>query len=158
MTPEIKDIEPITLVGVCVKTTLATDNPVSYWRPFKMQLGEIESALTEQFYSVSIMDMVRGPFTPQTEFEKWAAVEVKEVKDFPTDMQVLVIPKGKYAVFTHRGLASNYPITARYIYGEWIPNSEYEIDNRPHFMVMHKDYRPNDENATELVYIPIKIK
>jgi AraC family transcriptional regulator len=156
MTAEIEYIEAKTLVGVKVTTSLATDRPESYWRPFKMRLSEIDNALTEQFFSVSIMDMRSGPFTPTTEFEKWAAVEVSNITSVPVGMEVLEIPSGKYAVFVYKGLAKDFPDTARFIYGQWIPNSGHEIDNRPHFMVMGKDYRPDDPNATELVYVPIK--
>ena len=156
MTPKIESIQSKLLVGIRVKTTLTTDNPVVYWKPFKMGLSEIENAITDKFYSVQIMDKMDGPFTPDTTFEKWAAAEVSHLGNVPNGMETLRLPEGKYAIFTHKGTPASFPQTMQYIFGEWIPNSEYKVDNRPHFEVMDKDYRIDDENAEELVYVPIR--
>ncbi|MEP1984886.1 MAG: GyrI-like domain-containing protein, partial [Maribacter dokdonensis] len=41
---------------------------------------------------------------------------------------------------------------------EWIPNSEYQLDGRPHFEVLGAKYKNNDPNSEEEVWIPIKAK
>ena len=135
---------------------MSTDNPISYWKPFKIGLSAIENTITERFYSVQIIDKTDSPFTANTEFEKWAAVEVSQLGHVPNGMETLRIPEGKYAVFTHKGTATSFPQTMQFIFGKWIPNSEYQEDNRPHFEIMDKDYRTDDEHAEELVYVPIK--
>ena len=93
---------------------------------------------------------------PTTAFDEWAVVEVSGIEDLPDGMDSHVLPGGAYAVFVHRGPAATFPETARHIYGTWLPNSAYELDNRPHFAVMPADYRPDDMEAEEEFWIPIR--
>ena len=155
--PTIQAIAAKTLVGIQVRTTLATDNPVSYWKPFKMGLSKIENALTDRFYSIQTYDALDfDTFSPQTEFTKWAAVEVSGLDNIPEGMAAFELPAGNYSVFKHKGTPTSFHLTTQYIFDSWLPNSEYELDNRPRFELMDKDYVPTDANAKELVYIPIK--
>jgi AraC family transcriptional regulator len=61
-----------------------------------------------------------------------------------------------YAVFTHRGPASTFARTAGYIYGVWLPASDYMLDARPHLAVMGPDYDPQDPEAEEEVWVPVR--
>ncbi|MFN9597179.1 MAG: GyrI-like domain-containing protein, partial [Bacteroidota bacterium] len=45
--------------------------------------------------------------------------------------------------------------TFHHIFNEWIPNSEFNIDQRPHFEIMPEGYKADDPNAMEEVWIPI---
>ncbi|AVK84874.1 AraC family transcriptional regulator [Lysinibacillus sp. B2A1] len=66
------------------------------------------------------------------------------------------IPEGKYAVFTMNGTAESIQNTRRYIYGVWLPNSNYERNEGPDFEitdVVNSAY-PNDMKMK--IYIPIK--
>ncbi len=65
-------------------------------------------------------------------------------------------PSGLYAVFIHKGDASTAPKTFEYIFGTWLPNSEYLLDNRPHFEILGEKYKNEDPNSEEEVWIPIK--
>jgi len=86
------------LVGKRNRATIANDVPASYWRPFKMNLKEIQNALSDKFYSVQTFDGVDfQKFTTETQFDKWAAVEVSEIGHIPEGLEVIHIPKGKYA-------------------------------------------------------------
>jgi AraC family transcriptional regulator len=62
---------------------------------------------------------------------------------------------GDYAVFNYRGSSAD-PRIFQYIYGEWIPNSEYVLDDRPHFEILGEKYKNNDPNSEEEIWIPIK--
>ncbi|MFM9945765.1 MAG: GyrI-like domain-containing protein, partial [Bacteroidia bacterium] len=44
------------------------------------------------------------------------------------------------------------------IYGTWIPNSEYNLDNRPHFEILGEKYKNNHPDSEEEIWIPIKPK
>lgn len=141
-----------------VQTTLSQQDPATLWGNFMPRRNEITNRLGKDFYSVQIFEAGLGvrSFTPQTKFDKWAAVEVSDFSNVPTGMDFHELSGGEYAVFIHRGLPSDFPKTAKYIFGEWLPNSEYELDDREHFEIMGEDYRPNDPNATEEVWVPIK--
>jgi AraC family transcriptional regulator len=83
-------------------------------------------------------------------------VEVSSMADVPSDMEIYDLQGGKYAVFNHQGPASEASKTMRYIFGEWIPNSEYTLDDREHFEVLPEGYNPMDPQATEEIWVPVK--
>jgi AraC family transcriptional regulator len=71
-------------------------------------------------------------------------------------MEPLALPGGLYAVFLYHGAASQADQTFQYIFGTWIPNSGYSLDNRPHFEILGKKYKNEDPDSEEEIWIPIK--
>jgi AraC family transcriptional regulator len=62
-----------------------------------------------------------------------------------------------YAVFKHKGATSSFHLTSDYIFNHWIPQSEYELDHRPHFEILGDQYLgPDNPESEEEVWIPIK--
>lgn len=156
--PRIVTISDIKLVGKRIRTTLANDQTRELWRSFHPHAANIEDKTNSGLYSVQVFDdeLSFENFTPETSFEKWAAVEVNDFSELTNGMENYTLPGGKYAVFIHKGLPSDFPKTSRYIHTEWLPNTFYELDNRPHFEVMKDDYDPTDPEAEEEVWIPIR--
>jgi AraC family transcriptional regulator len=76
----------------------------------------------------------------------------------PENMEGFTLMEGLYAVFLHKNAISTPEKTFGFIYGAWIPNSEYELDNRPHFEVLGEKYRNNDISSEEEIWIPIRLK
>jgi AraC family transcriptional regulator len=110
-------------------------------------------------FSISVFDAgYFSVFSPLTEFDKWAAVLVSDHAPVPTGMEILTIPAGLYAVFIYKGPASAGAAFFQYIYGRWIPGSEYELDNRPHFEVLGDKYKNEHPDSEEEVWIPVRIK
>ena len=145
------------LVGMHSTTSQAEDNTRALWQGFMPRRGEVAHRVGVDVISVQQFDGALKPedFTATTEWEKWAAVEVTQLEAIPEGMEVLVLKPGKYGVFLHRGPASAFPRTMQFIFGEWLPQSEYELDNRERFEVLKPDYRPDDPDAEEEVWIPI---
>lgn len=159
--PEIIELNKTYVVGIRIRTTLAENKTFELWRAFKPRVGEIKGRLNNDFYSIQQFE--RGlqfeHVTPLTPFFKWAAVEVDPGEaNIPAGMQPFSIPEGKYAVFIHNGLAGEFPKTLQYIFGQWLPSSSYSLDDRPQFEIMTKEYRPDDPEAMEEVWIPLKQK
>lgn len=96
-------------------------------------------------------------FKPTNVFVKWAAVEVSQVDSIPEGMQRFDLPGGLYAVFDYKGSSSD-PRIFQYIFGTWLPDSEYALDDRPHFEVLGNKYKNNDPASEEEIWIPIKLK
>ena len=110
--------------------------------------GEVKNRVSNDF--VSLQKYGRNwYFFPGKRFEKWALVEISSIVDVPSDMEIYDLRDGKYAVFNHQGPASEVLKTMRYIIGEWIPKSEYTLDDREHFEVLTEGYNPMDPQATE---------
>jgi len=157
--PRIEIKDKTTLLGINVKTSLSDDKTGLLWQSFMPRVKDIDNRLGNEFYSLQIYSnsFTQGIFTPETIFTKWAGVRVKEESQIPDGMEMLQIPKSKYAVFLHTGLASNFPSLANYIYSEWIPSSPYTLDDRPHFEIMGDKYLGHlDPQSEEEVWIPIK--
>jgi AraC family transcriptional regulator len=158
--PQILEIDDKHLIGIRIETSLSQNNAVVFWRQFMPKKKEIKNVIGPELYSVQVYsnDFSISQFSPITKFEKWAAVEVESHESIPDSMEALTLPGGLYAVFNHRGAAATFHETAAYIFDQWLPQSEYELDNRPHFEVMGEGYPgPNDLSAEEEVWIPIKL-
>lgn len=146
------------LVGMNIRTSLSDNRTFKLWSTFKPRVREITNRKNSDFYSIQIFDgdLAIDKFTPQTVFEKWAAVEVDSFEQVPDGLKTFTIPAGRYALFIHKGLPEMFPKTSQYIFEEWLPSSGFELDNRPHLEIMDKNYRPDDQQAEEQVWIPVK--
>jgi AraC family transcriptional regulator len=58
--------------------------------------------------------------------------------------------------FYYKGSSTDTRIF-QHIFETWLPQSGYELDNRPHFEVLGEKYRNNDPESEEDIYIPIKV-
>ncbi|WP_306639480.1 GyrI-like domain-containing protein [Sanyastnella coralliicola] len=94
-------------------------------------------------------------FNPARKFEKWALVEVNSFDMIPEGLQTFELEGGLYAVFDYKG-SSNDPSVFQYIFSQWIPQSAYAVDDRPHFEVLGANYRNDDPESEEEIWIPIK--
>lgn len=103
-----------------------------------------------QIYGISYFKELK----PESEFEKWATVEVSDFENVPDNMETFLLREGLYAVFDYKGSSSDGSIY-EYIFWQWLPNSPYQIDDRPHFEVLGKKYKNNDPSSEEEIWIPI---
>ena len=71
-------------------------------------------------------------------------------------MESIASPEGLYAVFVHKGPASEGPRTYQNIFATWLPNSDFILDNRPHFAIMGEKYKREDSDSEEELWIPVK--
>lgn len=158
MEGEVIEIEALKLVGMEVSTSFAADKTAQLWSSFMPQRKLIKNALSTDLYSVNLYPSVFSleNFSPQQEFTKWAVVPVSSHNEVPSEMKAYQIEAGKYARFKHIGPAHTFPKTMAFILGEWLPQNNLEVDDRPHFEVLQPGYNPMDKNAKEWVYIPVK--
>ena len=131
---------------------------VVLWKQFMPLYKSINSRVDDNFYSLQVydrllkMDKIKG----SDSFTKWALVEVFDFNAIPNSMEEFNLEGGLYAVFLHKGLGSEFAKTMNYIYGDWLPKSKYEIDNRPHFELLGAKYKNQRPDSEEEVWIPIK--
>jgi len=91
------------------------------------------------------------------EFEKWALVEVPDFEHIPDGMNIFNLESGLYAVFQYRGLNTDNRIF-RYIFNKWLPQSGFELDERPHFEVLGEKYKNGSPDSEEEIWIPVRTK
>jgi AraC family transcriptional regulator len=159
MQPRIVVLEEMKLVGKKIRMSLTNNKTRELWQSFMTRRKEITNNTGSELYSVEVYEAAYFiNFNPHTEFDKWAAIEVKDFDTVPNDMETITIPVGRYAVFTHKGPASTGPKTLQYIFQTWLPNSSYTLDNRHHFEIMGTNYKGEDPDSEEELWIPIKPK
>jgi AraC family transcriptional regulator len=153
----IKNLAGKKLIGKRMTMSFSGDRTGDLWRSFMPRRKEIKNSIGAELYSIQNY----GPswfdnFNPDALFEKWAAIEVSDFDTVPDEMETLFLPEGLYAVFLYKGAASEAGPTFQYIIGKWLPASEYELDNRPHFEILGDKYRNEDPASEEEIWIPIK--
>lgn len=160
MEPRITKINPKLLIGKRLRMSVANDRTGELWQSFMPRRNEILQAANKFLYSVQVFESEKyfERFSPTAEFDKWAAVEVSDLRNIPAEMEALEIPEGMYAVFNYKGPANAALPFFQYIFQEWIPNSEYTVDNRPHFALMGEKYRGNSPDSEEEIWVPVKRK
>tara|TARA_R100000935_G_C2832225_1_gene165816 strand:- start:940 stop:1422 length:483 start_codon:yes stop_codon:yes gene_type:complete len=160
MQARFESISQIKLVGKSIKMSFSNNQTPSLWKSFMPHRNEIPNSLNTKLFSVEVYNTENffKDFDPKIEFEKWAAVEVSNFENIPIGMQRLIIPSGKYAVFNYVGKGSEASKAYQSIFQGWFPTSNYQLDNRPHFAVMGKNYKNEDPNSQEELWFPIKEK
>lgn len=160
MQPRIEFLAEKKLIGARTRMSFSKNTTRELWRGFMPRRKEILYSTGRELFSVEVYDNVLffENFNPEAEFEKWAAVEVSDLKHVPEGMETLLIPPGSYAVFIHKGPAGEGQKTYEYIFRTWLPASIYTLDNRPHFALMGEKYKNDDPDSEEEIWIPVKLK
>ncbi|MBF4506022.1 GyrI-like domain-containing protein [Flavobacterium sp. JLP] len=157
MEAQIRTLAEKKLIGKHIIMSFTENKTFQLWSGFMPRRKEIKNTVDTILYSLEVFKEGHfDNFNPEKTFQKWAAVEVTDYKDIPSEMETLVIPTGLYAVFMHYGPATDAHKTYHSIFTEWLPNSEYTVDDRPHFAVMDERYKKDDPASEEEIWIPIK--
>jgi AraC family transcriptional regulator len=156
MQPSLKTIPSKKLVGMKLVMSFADNKTGQLWQRFMPKRNEIRNNLTTDLISLQIY-LPGFDFSPNTQFEKWAAIEVSDFEHVPDGMESFLLPEGLYAVFHYKGSSMDTRIF-QYIFGEWLPKSGYQLDNRPHFEVLGEKYKNASPDSEEEIWIPVKLK
>jgi len=158
MTPRIVIANEKKLIGKRLIMSFSDYKVGELWKNFMPRRKEINNSLSSDLISMTVYKPTHFlNFSPTNEFEKWAAIEVSDFDNVPSEMETFTLAGGLYAVFDYKGLNTDDSIF-RYIFGEWIPSSDYDLDNRPHFEILGDKYKNNDPASEEEIWIPIKRK
>lgn len=156
MQPRIINLAAKKLIGKHLKMSLTNNKTGQLWGQFAPSIKTIVHRTSIDKISMQIYptDYYKN-FSPTTEFEKWATVEVSNYDHIPNGMESFNLEGGLYAVFDYKGSSADASIF-QYIFWQWLPNSIYQVDNRPHFEVLGTKYKNNDPNSEEEIWIPIR--
>ena len=157
--PTIQTLPQKKLVGKSIRLSITDNKTRVLWKSFMQNRKKIHHTVGEDLYSLQVYDpLYFKQFNPQKEFTKYALIEVSDFNDIPTDMEAFTLESGLYAVFIYKGLPQDFHKMANYIFSQWLPNSSYALDNRPHFEVLGSSYNATSTESEEEVWIPIKEK
>lgn len=154
--PRIVDLDPLRLVGIHRSMSLASDETPTLWKSFIPALNTLIGRVGDHLISLQEYpeDFFRF-FQPDRRFEKWALAEIAEGASLPEKMETITIG-GRYAVFTFQGTSVEFGAAVQQILMHWLPESGYELDNRPHFEWLGDRYKRNDPRSEEEIWIPIR--
>ncbi|MRT94681.1 GyrI-like domain-containing protein [Ancylomarina sp. 16SWW S1-10-2] len=156
MVPRITKLNEKKLIGIRLRMSLVNNKTGELWKNFMSKHRNITNKLTNDMISMQVYNSsYYKNFKPSNEFEKWATVEVANFHIVPPGMETFTLPGGLYAVFDYKGSSTDNSIF-QYIFTTWLPNSKYEIDDRPHFEVLGEKYKNNDPHSEEEIWIPIR--
>ncbi len=152
----IEQLQEKKLIGKRMTMSFAANTTADLWKSFMPRRHEIVNRLGNVLYSMQIYpENFFENFNPMTPFEKWAAIEVSDAQSIPPAMETTILAAGLYAVFLHKGPAGS-PLPFQYILQSWLPASDYELDTRPHFELLGENYKNNDPDSEEEIWIPVR--
>jgi AraC family transcriptional regulator len=155
--PRFESLKEKKLVGKYVTMSLANNKTFDLWRSFMPERMKIQNRISNDMISMRVYSELLQLKNIEQQFEKWAVVEVSDFDNVADGMKTFILKEGLYAVFDYKGLNTDNRIFI-YIFNEWLPNSNYELDERPHFEVLGEKYRNNDPESEEEIWIPIRPK
>ena len=147
------------LVGRSLQMSLLENRTYELWSGFMPMRKQFTYQVGQHLFSMQVYDpsLDFKNFNSKTLFTKWAAIEVNDFDMIPETLHPYILKGGLYAVFIHKGPSSSFPKIAQYIFGQWLPDSAYELDSREHFELLAENYKPNDPSTEEEVWIPIRL-
>ena len=157
MEPRIENLFEKKLVGKRLTMSLANNKTSNLWQAFIPGRREIYNDISNEMISMQIYNEPLRSGDLNQEFEKWAAIEVTDFENVPEKMDSYTLNGGLYAVFPYKGLSTDNSVYL-YIFGIWLPDPDYLLDDRPHFEILGDNYKNGDPDSEEEIWIPIKQK
>jgi len=154
--PEIVDLAPIKIIGYNYQTNLNNETYFDEIPDFYNHFGRNE-------YYLRIPNKARPAFAygiahayqDSGEFSFLIGEEVTSFEEMEPSFGCFEIPGGKYAVFKVNSAPELGQNTWKYIYGTWLPNSNYDRREGPDFEVTDV-INSSPEKINMTVYIPIR--
>lgn len=158
MKVDIKNYEGATLYGKSLHMNRLQDKTADLWKsvmPAMMQQKLKNSALVSlQIFPPNYFSQ----YSPANFYTKWALCAIATETAQSLGYQSFQVPPGLYAMFIYKGLPGAAAPFFKSIFQEWLPNSVYQLDQRPHFEVLGAAYDKDSTESEEEVWIPIKLK
>jgi AraC family transcriptional regulator len=154
--PKIVTTEEISLIGYARDMHLLNMQIPALWQEFRSH-PMVRNKNVPTFYSVQRyhepVDL--KAFSPTALFTKWATAPSEFFDTTPEGMEVLVVPGGLYAQFEVQAPPTAAKEVFGHIYGQWLPQSGYQLAHRHQVEVIPHDYIQQGDNAKEIIWIPI---
>lgn len=158
MQPILKSSPSKKLIGMQIEMSLAENKTFQLFSTFMPRKKTIPNTKNNDVFDLQVYPTdYYQKFSPTNYFTKWVLVEVSDFDSIPEGMESFTLEAGDYAVF--KGKISGDPNGMfTYIYTEWLPKSDYVLDDRPHFDILDEKHQRRDPDAEQEIWIPIKQK
>lgn len=149
MEPEIIEKEEMKFVGPVYYGDNSSNEIPEFWGKHFGKVTEISTKKGNGCYGVCFHTT---DYVEKGLFHYMPAVEVENFSIIPLEAVGKIIPKHKYAVFTHKGKPDNLGETYKYIHGTWFPHKKYEIHEGFDF-----EHYTQDEHGNNVIRIHVPI-
>lgn len=155
---EMIEKEEINLVGFKANTKKGFFVIPKLWHKLHKAKSSIKNRLDLDFV-VGINDYSSDSIFKEERpaFEYYAAVEVNKPDGIASDMSVLTLPAGKYAVFIYNGKSkdSMQPVMD-YIYKQWFPQSNCQLNDKARVDFIRYGEKMDEKGDSRIeVWVPI---
>jgi AraC family transcriptional regulator len=143
-------------VGMNITTSPGSNEIPGLWDKFVPHLDSIPNRINHNICYGVINPL--GSKGNENELDYAAVVEVENFDNIPDGMISAEIPEAYYAVFTHKGPISKFMESIRFVFGEWLPNSEYTLTGTPELEVYDERFDPESEDSECDICLPVSKK
>lgn len=154
--PEVVKLPEKVIVGSSyfISGDLRKLDLTKHWKAFLKMIDSIDNKVTP-LHSYQIQFWSENQILEGMHF--FLGVEVASMKGISPEFVVKVIPKGKYLKFIHSGLSRNVGFTYRYIYDEFLPDTDFQLSQPFNFEYYGDDYESAENDSSEsYIFIPVK--
>jgi AraC family transcriptional regulator len=136
-----------TVVGLRITAKPKSPEIPKLWDAFVSRMGELKN-VSEPYASYGVMAGAGD------DLDYMAGNPVSDIARLPAGMERWDIPETTYAVFETR--LPKIEETFDYIFGTWLPASNYQHDAEPVLERYGETFRP--DNPVVSIYVPVKKK
>ena len=155
MQPEIITRPPVKLVGIAKQYDNADLSLPKLWSAFRPYRDQIQNRVSDESFGIYEAYQEHGD---EVSFSYVCCAAVDNFEQVPEGMVTRELSEQLYARFIHKGSISDLDKTLKYIWGSWLPKSDYEYEEKPDFELYPPGYNVMDPECEMALHIPIKAK
>lgn len=157
LAPKIVTISPVTIIGMRFKPENINHGYKTAWRVFN-------ESLLQPFYKHNCYGVFEPKelcsaetFNSKNVANLFIGLETSDFSSLPQSYQIKKISGGKYAKFVHKGSVDSLLQTYQFIWGVWLMESNYTLDNREDFECYTDRFKGETADESEIdIYFPIQ--
>ena len=132
----------------------ATSEIGRLWGQFSPRITKIPGRIGNATYGICCK--LDEKSSDPDHFTYLAAIETSSLDAIPDGMVGIELPAREYAVFTYDGgIGPDLPKTMQAIFGDWLPNSEFELDGED-FEYYDDQFDGSTGTGRFYIYVPVK--
>ena len=158
MEPEIITRPAVKLVGIAQQYDSADLSLPKLWSAFRPYRDQIKNRVGDHSFGIYEAYEEHGDEGEDVTFSYVCCTPVANFDHVPEGMTTRELPEQMYAKFIHRGSITTLDQTLKYIWGSWLPKSDFDYVERPDFELYPPNYNVADPKAEMALHIPIQPK
>ncbi|WP_420588332.1 AraC family transcriptional regulator [Bacterioplanoides sp.] len=155
MEPEIVEQPAIKIVGIATQYDDGDLSLPKLWSAFRPYRDSIPNRVGSDFFGIY---ECYEEDDDNTRFVYICSAQVENFDDVPDGLITRELDAQTYARFTHTGPIARLEDTLRYIWGSWLPKSDYQYADKPDFELLPAGFNDADPNNKIYLNIPVTRK